>query len=324
MAKAIRIHTTGGPDVMKWEDVEVGAPGPNEIRVRQEAAGLNFIDIYHRMGLYKLDKMPAILGTEGAGTIEAIGSSVKDLKIGDRIVYVAPIGSYTEERVMPAAHAIPIPDWCSSATAASMMLQGMTVHYLIHDTFHVEKGTTILLHAAAGGVGQILTQWAKAKGAVVIGSVSSDEKAEKIRALGADHAIVYTREDFVARVKEMTDGSGVDVVYDSVGKSTFMNSLDCLKLRSLMVSFGQSSGAVEPFNPAVLSAKGSLFLTRPSLVSYTTSRQELLRRANDLFAVVKNGTVKIETSQSFALKDAAAAHRALESRQTMGSVVLLA
>lgn len=323
MTKAIRIHATGGLDVLKWEDVEVGDPGPREIRIRQEAAGLNYIDIYHRTGLYKLDKLPAILGMEGAGVVDAVGRDVTEFKPGDRVAYASPIGAYAEARLLPADRAIPVPDWCESALAASMLLRGTTAHYLIHDTFRVEKTHVILLHAAAGGVGQILTQWAKAKGAVIIGCVGSDAKAEKIRALGADHAIITTREDFVARVKEITDGRGVDVVYDSVGQSTFTGSLDCLKPRGMMVSFGQSSGAIGAFDPGLLSAKGSLFLTRPSLMHYTASREELLRRANDLFAIVKSGVITIENSQRFALKDAAAAHRALEARQTTGSVVLV-
>lgn len=322
MTKAIRIHATGGPEVLKWEDVEIGEPGPREIRIRQEAAGLNYVDTYYRTGLYKLDKLPAIIGTEGAGIVDAVGSAVTEFKIGDRVAYTSPIGAYAEARLLPADRAIPVPDWCSGTLAASMMLQGMTAHYLIHDTFRIEKGHTVLLHAAAGGVGQILVQWAKAKGATVIGSVGSDAKAEKVRALGADHVIDYTREDFVARVKEITGGRGVDVVYNSVGKSTFMGSLDCLKPRGMMISFGQASGAIGSFDPILLSSKGSLFFTRPSLTHYTANREELLRRANDLFAVVKSGGVKIENSTSFALKDAANAHRALEARETTGSVVL--
>ncbi len=323
MSKAIRIHEYGGADVLKWEEVEVPAPGPKEIRVRQEAVGINFIDIYHRTGLYKLEKLPAILGSEGAGVVDAVGSDVKEFKPGDRVAYAGGPGGYAEMRLIAADRVVPLPDWCTSQLAASIMLQGMTAHYLIHDTFRVEKGSVILLHAAAGGVGQILTQWAKTKGAIVIGTVGSKEKAEKIKMLGADHAINYTSEDFVARVKDITGGKDVDVVYDSVGQSTFMKSLDCLRPRGMMVSFGQSSGAVPPFEPGIFSAKGSLFFTRPSLGHYTAKREELLRRANDLFNVIRDGNVKIENSTVFALKDTAAAHRALESRKTTGSIVLV-
>jgi len=325
MTKAIRMHARGGPEVLQWEEVDVGNPGPHEIRIKQEAVGLNFVDIYQRTGLYyKNDPLPLTLGTEGAGMIDAVGSEVQEFKPGDRVAYAsAPLGAYAEVRLMPSDRVVLLPDWCSSQLAASMMLQGMTAHYLIHDTFRAEKNHVILLHAAAGGVGQILTQWAKAKGATVIGTVGSDAKAEKIRKLGADHTIVYTREDFVARVKEITNGKGVDVVYDSVGQTTFMGSLDCLKPRGLMVSFGQSSGAVSAFEPVILSAKGSLFLARPSLSHYTANREELLHRAQDLFDAIKTRKITIENSTTFALKDAANAHRALESRKTTGSIVLV-
>lgn len=324
MPHAIRLHKYGGPEVLCWEEIAVGDPAPNEIRIRQEAVGLNFIDIYYRTGLYKLDGFPATLGLEGAGIIESVGGDVKDLKPGDRVAYASrPPGAYAEVRLMPADNVVTVPEKCSSRTAAAIMLQGMTAHYLVHDTFHLGKGHTILLHAAAGGVGQILTQWAKAKGAIVIGSVGSDAKAARVRELGADHAIVYTREDFVTRVRDITGGKGVDVVYDSVGQATFMGSLDCLKPRGLMVSFGQASGSVAPFDPGLLATRGSLFLTRPSLMNYNAHKDDLRRRARDLFAAIDKGIIKPEIGRTFALKDAAAAHRALESRQTMGSVVLL-
>ncbi|MDP9128483.1 MAG: quinone oxidoreductase [Pseudomonadota bacterium] len=324
MPKAIQIHAHGGPEVLRWEEIDVPAPAAHEVRIRQEAVGLNYVDIYYRIGLYKAEKLPAILGMEAAGVIDAVGNGVTGFKIGDRVAYAGgPTGAYAESRIMPAARVVALPAWCSSRQAASMLLQGMTAHYLIHDAFRLESNHTVLLHAAAGGVGQILTQWAKAKGATVIATVGSEPKAAKVRQLGADHVINYVSEDFVARVKEVTAAKGVDVVYDSVGQATFMGSLDCLRPRGLLASFGQASGAVPAFDPGILSAKGSLFLTRPSLGHYIGTPEELSRRASDLFKAVQEGVLKIESNQSFALKDAAEAHRALEARQTTGSVVLL-
>jgi len=323
MPHAIRIHAHGGPEVLRWEDLPLGEPGPNEVRIKQEAVGLNFIDIYHRTGLYKVE-LPTALGLEGAGIIDAVGTDVTDFKIGDRIAYASgPIGSYAEIRLMPADKIVALPAHCSTKIAAAILLQGMTAHYLIHDTFRVRPGHFILLHAAAGGVGQILTQWAKSKDAIVIGSVGSDDKAKVAKQHGADYTIVYTKENFTDRVKEITGGKGVDVVYDSVGKSTFMGSLDCLKLRGTMVSFGQASGPIPPFDISILAQKGSLYLTRPSLLHYTATKEELRARAKDLFSALESGIINPSIGQTFPLKNAALAHQALEARQTTGSVVLL-
>jgi NADPH:quinone reductase len=323
MPKAIRFHKTGGPEVLVWEDVEVGDPGPGQIRIRQHAVGLNFVDVYQRSGLYQMP-LPSGAGSEGAGVVEAVGAGVTEFKPGDRVAYAsAPLGSYSEVRLYPADRAVKIPDGISFETAAAMMLKGMTAQYLIKRTFKVQPGMTVLWHAAAGGVGLIASQWLKSLGATVIGTVGSDAKAALAKAHGCEHTIVYTRENFVERVKEVTGGKGVPVVYDSVGKLTFMGSLDCLQPMGMMVSFGNASGAVDPIAPAILAPKGSLYLTRPTLVNYTAKREDLVACANDLFDVVKSGKVKIEIAQRYALKDAAQAHRDLEARKTTGSTVLI-
>ena len=324
MPKAIRIHETGGPDAMQWEDVEIGAPGPGEIRIRHEAVGLNYIDVYFRTGLYPAPSLPFSPGMEGAGVVDAVGEGVDSLAVGDRIAYAAPpVGAYAEERLMPAEKVVKIPAGIDSSQAAAMMLQGMTVEYLLRRTCPVRSGDTILFHAAAGGVGLIACQWAKHLGATVIGTVGNDEKAELARAHGCDHPIVYTRENFTERVRELTGGAGVPVVYDAVGRDTFEGSLDCLQPRGMLVSFGQSSGTIDPFDVGILSAKGSLYITRPTLMTYTASRADLEASAQALFDVVGAGAVRITVNQMFPLADAAAAHRALESRRTTGSTVLM-
>jgi len=322
MPKAIRFHKTGGPEVLVWEDVEVGDPGAGQIRIRQQAVGLNFVDVYQRSGLYQLP-LPSGAGSEGAGVVEAVGAGVTEFKAGDRVAYAsAPLGSYSEVRLYPADRAVKIPDGISFETAAAMMLKGMTAQYLIKRTFKVQPGMTVLWHAAAGGVGLIAAQWLKSLGVTVIGTVGSDAKAALAKAHGCERTIVYTRENFVERVKEITGGKGVPVVYDSVGKLTFMGSIDCLQPLGMMVSFGNASGAVDSFAPGILQQKGSLYLTRPTLVHYTAKREDLVACANDLFDVVKSGKVKIEIAQRYALKDAAQAHRDLEARKTTGSTVL--
>jgi len=321
MTHAIRIHATGAPEVLQWEEVEVGEPAPGQARIRQSAVGLNFIDVYHRSGLYK-QRLPFTPGVEGAGTVEAVGSGVEHLKAGDRVAYAGPIGGYAEERLVPADRLVKLPDDISFDQAAAIMLQGMTARMLVRAVFPVQQGDTILIHAAAGGVGLILCQWAAALGATVIGTVSNEEKAELARAHGCNHPILYTHQDFVAEVKKLTGGEMLPVVYDSVGRTTFAKSLDCLKKRGLMVLFGNSSGPVQPFAPGVLAQKGSLFLTRPTLFDYIGTRQELEQAAADLFDVVGSGKVKVEVKQRFPLKDAAEAHRALEARQTTGSTIL--
>ena len=321
MPNAIRIHQTGGPDVLKWEPVEVDEPGPGQVRLRQHAAGLNFIDVYHRTGLYP-QPLPFTPGVEGAGVVESVGPDVENVKAGDRVAYAGPIGSYAEVRLIDADRLVKLPDDIEFDQAAAMMLQGMTARMLLRAVFPVTKGDTILVHAAAGGVGLILCQWAAALGATVIGAVSTEEKAELARAHGCAHPIIYGKQDFVAEVDRITDGAKLPVVYDSVGRDTFMKSLDCLRPRGLMVSFGQASGPVEPFSPTILAQKGSLYLTRPTLFHYIASRAQLEQSAADLFEVVGSGQVKIEVKQSFALADAAAAQRALEARQTIGSTVL--
>lgn len=324
MPHAIRIHRTGGPEVLQWEPFDPGPPGPGEARIRHEAVGLNFIDVYHRTGLYPLPSLPAVIGMEGAGVVEEVGEGVVEFSPGDRAAYAAvPPGAYAEVRCIPAHRLVKLPEKISSRQAAAMMLQGMTARYLIRRCFQVKKGHTILIHAAAGGVGSIVCQWAKHLGATVIGTVGSAEKAKLARSLGCDHPILYTDEDFAKRVKEITGGAGVDVVYDSVGQATFMKSLDCLRPLGLMVSFGQSSGVIPPFDLAVLSAKGSLFLTRPTLMTYTAKREELLKHAEELFDAVQKGVVKIEARQTYPLSEAARAHQDLESRKTTGSTVLL-
>lgn len=321
MPHAIRVHETGGPETLRWEAVEVGEPGPGQVRLRQEAAGLNFIDVYHRTGLYP-QPLPFTPGVEGAGIIEAVGNGVTDLKAGDRVAYGGPIGGYAEVRLIAADRLVRLPDGISSEQAAAMMLQGMTSEMLLRRVYPVKAGETILVHAAAGGVGLILCQWAKALGATVIGTVGSDEKAELARAHGCDHPIVYTRQDFVSEVDRITNGAKVAVVYDGVGRDTFMRSLDCLKRRGMMASFGNASGPVDPFPTLALAQKGSLFLTRPTLYDYTLDPADLQQSARALFEVVERGEVRIEIGQRFGLQDAADAHRALESRRTKGSTVL--
>ena len=322
MPHAIRVHETGGPEVLRWEQVEVGEPGPGQVRIRQEAAGLNFIDVYHRTGLYK-QELPFTPGVEGAGIVEAVGPGVSGLKAGDRVAYGGPIGGYAEVRLITADRLVRLPDAISSEQAAAMMLQGMTAEMLLRRVYSVKSGDTILVHAAAGGVGLILCQWAKALGATVIGTVGSDEKARLAQAHGCAHTINYSKEDFVKRVEEITGGKKCPVVYDSVGKDTFMKSLDCLAPLGVLALFGQSSGAVEPFNLGLLAAKGSLYVTRPTLFTYAAKRENLVAMANELFDVVRSGAVKIEVNQTYPLKDAARAHADLAARKTTGSTVFL-
>jgi NADPH2:quinone reductase len=323
MTKAIRIHETGGPEVMKWEDVDVGGPGEGQVRLRQTAMGLNFIDCYHRMGLYPLPSLPAVIGAEAAAVIEEIGPGVTGLTVGQRVAYAPVPGAYAEERLIPATKLIALPDEVTDEQAASMMLQGMTARFLVKKTYAIQSGDTILIHAAAGGVGSIVCQWAKHMGATVIGTVGTDEKAELAKANGCDYPIVYTRESFKDRVSEITDGEGLPVVYDSIGKDTFDDSLDCLQPLGTMVTFGNASGPVPPMAPNILAGKGSLFLTRPGLVHYTGKREDLVETANDLFDVVANGHVKVSVNQTYALKDAAQAHIDLEARKTTGSTIFL-
>ena len=320
---AIRIHEHGGPEMMKWEIVEVGAPGPGEVRIRHTAVGLNYIDTYHRTGMYKIP-MPTVLGREGAGVIEAVGANVNDLKVGDRVAYASsPIGSYAEARLMPAERVVKVPDNVSDQQAASIMLKGMTAQYLLRRTFKVGPGVTILFHAAAGGVGQIVSQWARHLGATVIGTVGSAAKAAIATKAGCHHVINYSTEDFVARVAEITGGKKCDVVYDGVGKDTFLKSLDCVRPLGTVALFGNASGKVEPLDLNLLAAKGSLFVTRPTLDTFVAKREELVATANELFDVVGRGIVKIDINQTYPLKDAAQAHRDLEARKTTGSTVLL-
>jgi len=321
MTHAIRIHQNGGSEVLKWEEVDVGEPGPGQIKIRQEAAGLNFIDVYHRSGLYK-QAMPFTPGVEGAGVVEAVGDSVTNVKKGDRVAYAGPLGGYAEERLIDADRVVKLPDAISTQQAAGMMLQGMTAQMLLRSVCPVKSGDTILVQAAAGGVGLIMCQWAAALGATVIGTVSTEEKAELARNHGCAHPIVYTKQDFVAEVNRITAGEKLPVVYDSVGRDTFMKSLDCLRLRGLMVSFGNASGPVDPISPLLLSQKGSLYLTRPTLFHYVATRAELEKSAGELFAMVESGKVKIEVKQRFPLEDAAEAHRQLEARKTTGSTIL--
>jgi len=321
MTYAIQVHQTGGPEVLRWEEVEIGDPGPGQVRLRQEAAGLNFIDVYHRSGLYP-QPLPFTPGVEGAGIVEAVGEGVADVAPGDRVAYAGPIGGYAEERLIDADRLVKLPDSISSEQAAAMMLQGMTAWMLLRRVHRVEPGETILIHAAAGGVGLIVCQWAKALGATVIGTVGSDEKAELARAHGCDHPIVYTRQDFVGEVERITGGAKLPVVYDSVGRETFLKSIDCLAPRGMMVSFGNASGPPDPIAPAVLAQKGSLFLTRPTLFHYIAARDELELAATELFDMIASGKVKVEIKQRFALKDAAEAHGALEARRTTGSTIL--
>ncbi len=321
MNHAIRVHEPGGPEKLVWEEVPRPDPKPGEALVRHEAVGLNYIDVYFRTGLYKAPSMPVTIGMEGAGVVEAVGTGVTDIKPGDRVAYAGALGAYAEARCVPAERVVKVPEGIDATTAAAMMLQGMTAQFLVRRTYKVQAGETILVHAAAGGVGLILTQWAKHLGATVIGVVSTPEKAEIIRAHGADHALL-TSEDIPARVKEITGGAMVPVVYDSVGRDTFLTSLDCLRPFGLMVSYGNASGPVTT-DLGVLAAKGSLYVTRPTLNTYTAKREDLVATAAELFEVVKSGAVKIRVNQTYPLKDAAEAHRALEARKTTGSTVLL-
>lgn len=323
MTKAILIEKTGGPEVLQWNDVQVGEPGEGQVRIRQTAIGLNYIDTYQRSGLYPVP-MPGGIGLEAAGVIEAVGPGVSHVKVGDRVAYAGgPPGSYAEKRVMPAAPLVKLPDSVSDQQAAAMMLKGMTVQYLIRRTYKVKAGETVLLHAAAGGVGLIACQWLRALGVTVIGTVSSEEKAALAKTNGCTHTILYTRENFAERVRELTGGAGVPVVYDSVGKDTWDDSLSCLQPLGMMVSFGNTSGPVAPVNIGQLAAKGSLFVTRPILASYTAKPGDLQATASDLFDVMASGKVKAEVAQTFALKEAAEAHRALEGSKTVGSTVLI-
>ena len=322
MAHAIRIHQNGGPEVLKWESVDVPAPGPGQVRLKQHAVGVNYIDTYQRSGLYKMP-LPFAPGSEGAGEVVAVGPGVTDFKVGDRGAYAGALGGCADERVMPADRLVKLPDSIDYKTGAAMMLQGMTVRYLLRQTYKVGPGTTMLLHAAAGGIGLIASQWAKHLGATVIGTTSSADKVELAKANGCTHVINYKTEDFVKRTKELTNGLGVDVVYDGVGKDTYPGSLDCLKPLGLWVTFGNSSGAITNFDILSLSTKGSLYATRPTLQTYVAKREDLLANANELFDVVSKGIVKINVNHTYPLKDAAQAHRDLEGRKTTGSIVLL-
>lgn len=322
MAKAIRFHKTGGPEVLQMDELQVGEPGAGQVRIRHTAIGVNFIDTYQRSGLYPMP-LPQVAGNEGAGVVEAVGSGVTDLKAGDRVCYTGLVGAYCEQRLVPADRLVKLPEGISEATAASMLLKGLTVHYLIHTTYPVKAGETVLWHAAAGGVGLIACQWLKALGVTVIGTAGSDEKCALARAHGATHVINYSKENFVEKVKALTGGKGVPVVYDSVGKSTWEGTLDCLQPRGLIASFGNASGAVPPVNLGILSTKGSLYVTRPTLATHISTRADLVARANALFDIVKSGKVKIETTGTYKLADAAKCHTDLESRKTTGSVILV-
>ena len=322
MAKAVRYHKQGGPEVLQLDDVQVGEPGAGQVRIRHTAIGVNFVDTYQRSGLYPM-QLPAVAGNEAAGVVDAVGPDVKDLKKGDRIAYTGLPGSYCEQRIVPADRMVKIPEGISDDQAASMMLKGMTVHYLIFSTYAVKKGETVLWHAAAGGVGLIACQWLKALGVTTIDTAGSDEKCALAKAHGADHVVNYSKENFVERVMAITGGKKVPVVYDSVGKTTWEGSLDCLRPRGLMVTFGNASGPVAPVNLGILSTKGSLYVTRPTLATYIAARQDLVERSSALFDAVKSGKVKIETTKKYKLADAAQAHRDLEGRKTTGSVVLI-
>jgi len=324
MAKAIVMQKTGGPEVLEWADFDPGEPAEGEALVRHEAVGLNFIDVYHRTGLYPLPALPAVPGMEGAGVVEAVGAGVTEFKPGDRVAYAGtPPGAYAQVRKIPTHRLVALPGEISFQQGAAMMLQGMTARYLLRGCHDVGQGTWILVHAAAGGVGTIVCQWAKHLGASVIGTVGSAEKAKAASAHGCDHPVVYTEEDFAERVREITGGRGVDVVYDSVGQPTFLKSLDCLRPLGTMVSFGQAAGPVAPLDLKILAGRGSLFLTRPSLMDYTAKREDLLAHASDLFDVVKRGAVKIEIGQTYPLSEASRAHKDLENRKTTGSTILI-
>ncbi len=324
MVAAVRVHKTGGPEVLTYEQVEVADPGPGQIRVKQHAIGVNYIDTYFRMGMYPSPVgMPFIAGNEGAGEVTKVGANVTDIKVGDRVAYVVPLGAYAEERLLPADRVVKLPAAISYEQAAAMMLKGMTAQYLVRRTYKVEKGDTILMHAAAGGVGLILCQWAKHLGATVIGTVGSKDKGELAKKHGCDHVIYYREEDFPARVKEITGGKLCAVVYDGIGKTTFPASLDCIRPLGTFASFGSASGQIEAFNINILQQKGSLFATRPTLNTYTAKREDLVKTANDLFDVVASGAVKIGIEQKYALKDARKAHEDLEGRKTTGSSILV-
>ncbi len=321
MAKAVRYHKQGGPEVLQVDDIQVGDPGQGQVRIRHTAIGVNFVDTYQRSGLYPM-QLPAVAGNEGAGVVEAVGAGVTDLKAGDRICYTGLPGSYCEQRLVPADRVVKLPQGISEEQAVSMLLKGLTVHYLIFSTYVVKKGDTVLWHAAAGGVGLIACQWLKALGVTTIGTAGSEEKMALAKAHGAEHVINYSGGSFVEKVKAITGGKGVPVVYDSVGKSTWEGSLDCLRPRGLMVSFGNASGPVAPVNLGILAQKGSLYVTRPTLATYIAARADLVERSNALFDIVKSGKVKVEATGKYKLADAAQAHRDLESRKTTGSIIL--
>ncbi|HUG77450.1 MAG TPA: quinone oxidoreductase [Burkholderiales bacterium] len=322
MPKAVRYHKQGGPEVLQLDEVAVAEPGPGQVRVRHTAIGVNFVDVYQRSGLYPM-QLPQVAGNEGAGVVEALGAGVQGLKVGDRVTYTGLVGAYCETRLVPAERLVKLPQRISDEQAASMLLKGLTVHYLIFTTYPVKRGETVLWHAAAGGVGTIACQWLKALGVTVIATAGSEEKCALAKAHGAAHVINYSKENFVERVKALTDGKGVPVVYDSVGKSTWEGSLDCLRPRGLMASFGNASGAVAPVNLGILAAKGSLYVTRPTLATHIASRADLEERSNALFEAVTSGKVKIETTARYKLADAQQAHRDLEGRKTTGSIVLV-
>lgn len=323
MSHAIEIENYGGAEALVWRPRDVPSPGEDEVRLKQTAVGLNYIDVYHRTGLYPLPSLPAIIGLEAAGEVVDVGAGVSDLEVGDRVAYTDQLGAYAQERLIKADRVVKLPEHISDELAASMMLQGLTVHYLLRKTFPVNAETTLLFHAAAGGVGLIACQWARHLGATMIGTVGSDEKAELARANGCTHVINYRRENFVERVKEITNGRGCDVVYDSVGKDTFPTSLDCLRPRGMWVSFGNASGAVPPFDISLLSQKGSLFMTRPTLMTYVAARDELVAGAGELFEMVGTGQLSISVNQRYALSDVAEAHRDFEARKTTGSTILI-
>lgn len=323
MTQAIRIHELGGPDVLTWESVDVREPGPGEALIRQTAVGLNYIDIYHRTGTYPLPSMPAILGNEAAGVVEFLGDGVTELEIGDRVAYCMNLGSYAERRLIPSKELIRLPSGVTDKEAAALMLKGCTVQYLLRTTYCVNPGDTILFHAVAGGCGLIACQWARHLGATMIGTVSNQEKAELAKMHGCEHVIIYSEENVTERVRDITDGVGVQVVYDSVGRDTFQDSLDCLSSRGLMVSFGNSSGPVPPFSPGILAAKGSLYLTRPTLATHINSREKLEQVTGELFDLVEKGIINAGIRQEYPLKDVKQAHICLERRETTGSTVLI-
>jgi NADPH2:quinone reductase len=323
MTHAIRIHQTGGPEVLKWEEIDIGKPGPGQVRLRQTACGLNFIDVYLRTGVYPVAELPAVLGMEAAGVVEELGDSVTGFAVGDRVAYAMVVGGYAEQRIIDARQLVKIPDVINDKTAATMMLKGLTAHYLLFRTYPVKAGDTILVYAASGGVGLMLCQWAKHLGVTVIGCVGSQEKADLATANGCDHPIFYREENIVERVRELTDGEGVPVVYDGIGQQTFEASLDCLRPFGTMVTYGNITGKVQPFDLNILAAKGSLYVTRPTLATHVSTRELLLEGANRLIDVISKGIIKNHVNQSYALKNTAQAHRDMEARKTTGSTVLL-